>query len=104
LLIRLASHNTRLIYVALLALAGWLSFGASVGMDLVNQTGLTEGVLVRNEVVVRKGNGEGYEPQYSQPLHEGVEFTVIEQRGGWLEIELPDGGRGWVRQQDAELF
>ncbi len=104
LLIRLAPRSPALGYAVLICLAGWLSFGVSVGVDLYSQRRLTEGVLVRNQVVVRKGNGEGYEPQYKQPLHEGVEFTVVEQRRGWIEIELRDGSRGWVRQRDVELF
>jgi len=53
---------------------------------------------------VRKGNGEGYAPQFEQPLHEGVEFTILEQRGGWMHIELTDGNSGWVRQREVELF
>jgi SH3-like domain-containing protein len=55
-------------------------------------------------VVVRKGNGEGYDPQFEQPLHDGIEFRVIEQRGGWLRIELADGNQGWVRSREVELF
>ena len=76
----------------------------SVAIELPSQSGLTEGVLVTNDVVVRKGNGEGYGPQFEQPLHEGVEFKVTELRDGWIHIELADGNQGWVREHELELF
>lgn len=58
-----------------------------------------EGVVVSDEVVVRKGNGEGYEPMYAEPLHEGTEFVIRDRRPGWLEIELVDGAHGWVPER-----
>jgi SH3-like domain-containing protein len=76
----------------------------SVSIDLPSGSGSVEGVLVANDVVVRKGNGEGYDPKFRQPLHEGVEFKVIERRGGWLRIELADGNQGWVRVREVELL
>ena len=91
-------------YALLVCLAFWVLQGASVAIDLRSQNRPSEGVLVANDVVVRKGNGEGYDPQFDQPLHEGVEFRVIEQRGGWLRIELADGNQGWVRNREVELF
>ena len=62
------------------------------------------GVLVVEEAVVRKGNGEGFEPQFEQPLHEGVEFRVLDARGDWLQIELPDEKTGWIRADQASLI
>jgi hypothetical protein len=77
--------------------------GISVGNDLWLGEDRPAGVLMSDEVVLRKGNGEGYEPRFEQPLHEGVEFELIEQRGSWLNIELSDGSTGWVRAAQAEL-
>lgn len=91
-------------YSVLVCLVLWVLLGASVAIHLRTQSRPTEGVLVTNDVVVRKGNGEGYDPQFRQPLHEGVEFRVIEQRDGWLRIELADGNQGWVRSREVELF
>lgn len=89
---------------ALVCLVFWVSLGASAAMDLPAQDATTEGVLVANDVVVRKGNGEGYDPRFQQPLHEGVEFKLLERRGGWIHMELADGNRGWVREGEVELF
>ena len=61
-------------------------------------------VLVGDDVIVRKGDGEGYDRQFKQPLHEGVEFVVLEIRGGWIHIKLPDENRGWIQRRNAVLF
>ncbi len=53
---------------------------------------------------MRKGNGEGFEPQFEQPLYEGVEFAVIERRNEWIHIRLPDNKAGWIRRRKAELI
>ena len=82
----------------------WIALGVSVAADTFGPDDPREGVVIVDDVVVRKGNSEGFEPQFSQPLHQGVEFRVIEQRPGWLSIELPDGKTGWIRAADAGLI
>ena len=62
------------------------------------------GVIVAAEVVVRKGNGESYAPQFPQPLHAGTEFAVLEERGPWLAIQLDNGTSGWIRRESASLL
>jgi tetratricopeptide (TPR) repeat protein len=96
--------RAKLGYAALACLALWVVLAISVAMEWPSHHGLTEGVLVTSDVVVRKGNGEGYRPQFAQPLHEGVEFKVAERRGDWIRIQLADGNEGWVRERDVELF
>ncbi|MBU0618348.1 MAG: tetratricopeptide repeat protein [Planctomycetes bacterium] len=96
--------RARIRAAALVCLALWVVLLVSVATDLPSQSGLTEGVLVADEVVVRKGNGEAYRPQFEEPLHEGVEFKMSELRGDWIHIELADGSQGWVRAHEAELF
>lgn len=62
------------------------------------------GVIVAEEVVVRKGNGESYTPQLPQPLHAGTEFVVLEERGSWFAIRLDNGISGWIRRDSATLL
>lgn len=79
----------------------WVLSGVSVAADLYGIGDERAGVLIADDVVVRKGNGHGFEPVFEQPLHAGVEFTVRSQRGEWLEISLPNGALGWVESEKA---
>lgn len=105
LLIARAFFPRRGLVYALVPLAVvWAVLGVSVYYDTAASAAHREGVILANEVVARKGNGEGFEPQFNEKLHAGVEFKLLEQRGRWLHIELPDGKRGWIRADDAELI
>ena len=61
------------------------------------------GVVISPEVVARKGNSETYEPSFKEPLHSGTEFTLIEDRGSWYQIELADARTCWVHSKDIAL-
>ena len=43
------------------------------------------------DVAAYKGPGTGYQRKFEQPLQPGVEFTLRGRRGGWWNVELPDG-------------
>jgi len=82
----------------------WLVLGSYVVYENLTHAESTEGVITADDVTVRKGNGEGFEPQFEQPLHQGVEFSVIEQRKDWIHIRLPDNNSGWIRLNKVELI
>lgn len=77
-------------------------FGGSLLADEALRRMNPKAVLVEQGVVLRKGNGDGFEPAFAESLGPGVECTVLEERPGWLRVELPDGRTGWVRQSQAE--
>jgi len=79
------------------ALAALLS--ATVAADLVRRTTL-EAAVVREPTMLRKGNGDGFEPVLGEELPEGTECIVHESRPGWTEVTLGDGTRGWLRDGD----
>lgn len=81
-----------------------IACGSSLAAGICSAGSATEGVVVQGEVIVRKGNGQGFAPQFEQPIHEGVEFRLLEARGGWLSIELPDGKSGWIPADAAGLI
>lgn len=62
------------------------------------------GVLTSPETTARKGDGQAYSPSFSEPLHGGLPFTLVEKRGEWLHIELRDGRRCWVPTDSAEMI
>jgi hypothetical protein len=81
-----------------------LVFAGSTLLTHYQHTSTRAGVIVAEEVVVRKGNGESYAPQLPQPLHAGTEFEVLEERGSWLAIQLENGTSGWIRRESASLL
>ena len=62
------------------------------------------GVLLSAETTARKGDGQTYSPSFSEPLHAGLLFSLVEKRGEWLYIELADGRRCWVTADSAEMI
>ena len=104
LMIRPLFRQAGLPLIALLLAVGWLTLGASTAVQWSIESRTAAGVIVADEVVVRKGNSANYEPQVKQLLYEGVEFTLLEMRSGWLRIELPDGSTGWIRADQADLI
>lgn len=75
--------------------------GVTVAVDLAEQHDDTRGVVLTDGVVVRKGNGDGFERAIEQPLSAGVEFRVVEQRPGWVLVRLGDGLGGWIPERSV---
>ena len=61
------------------------------------------GVVLGQQVIARKGDGNSYEPSFKDPLHAGTEFTLMESRPDWLQIQLPDGRQCWIPAKSAGL-
>jgi tetratricopeptide (TPR) repeat protein len=79
-------------------------FAGSVLVVHVQYATGRNGVVVAPEAAVRKGNGQSYALQFPRPLHSGAEFTVLEERGAWLQIQLANGATGWIRRAHAALW
>jgi tetratricopeptide (TPR) repeat protein len=78
----------------------WLSLllslvlGASAGMKASESLRNTGGVLLEQEVPVRAGFSRNDTTLFV--LHEGAEFTILDEEQGWWKIALADGKKGWV--------
>jgi hypothetical protein len=83
-------------------LGGWVLFGGTLLADAALAATRPRAVLLEAGTTLRKGNGDGFEPAFVETLGPGVECTVLEERPGWLRLELPDGRSGWVRSNQAE--
>ena len=81
---------------AVCGLVALAMLGSCVAASLPSVT-WREGVVTAREVVARKGDGASYAPSFRTPLHEGVEFRLLERRPEWLRIQLPDGRTCWVQ-------
>jgi len=86
------------------ALVLFVLSAVSTAWDWYRIEHVQHGVVIAKETIARRGNSESYEPAYTQPLTNGVEFTVREQRGDWLLMELPDAGEGWIPARDAVIY
>ncbi len=84
-----------------LGLTAALFFG-SILYDAAIGEKQRHGVVTAPDVVARKGDGETYEPSFTDPLHAGAEVRLIEQRTDWRQVELPDGRRCWLPARDIE--
>lgn len=62
-----------------------------------------DGVIIAEEVIARKGDADTYQSSFTEPLHAGTEFGLIESRPGWWHIELDNGARGWIPSSGGEL-
>lgn len=80
-----------------------LLVGGSVAYELTAGA-KAQGVLVSQEVVARKGDGAAYNPSFEAPLHAGLVFSLLEDRGDWLHVELENGQNCWVPRGSAELL
>ena len=81
---------------ALAALLVTLALVLSAVYDWYRFTHVKHGVIVREQVVARKGDGESYEAAFTEPLAEATEFVVADQRSGWVLLRLGGGQEGWV--------
>jgi hypothetical protein len=56
-------------------------------------------VIVRDGVLLRRGNGMVFPPRYETPINRGVEARLRYERGGWVQIELSGGEIGWLPRE-----
>lgn len=101
---RLERESTTVIWrsVIMLALATGILSAGTLAVDRLLPEGGTAGVLTRSDVTLRTGNGLSFESAIDEPLSEGVEFGILDQRPGWWRIRLPDGTNGWIESTDGE--
>ncbi len=104
LLIRLFTLHRPALIGALLSLIVAASLGISVGVESWSQRRTPEGVVTEMDVVAFQGPGTGYKRKFVEPLQPGLEFTRLQRRGDWQQIQLPDAQTGWIRIDQAELI
>lgn len=86
-----------------------LAAGTSVGWETWERQHERQGVIIADAAILRKGNGEGYQPQLERPLPQGVELRILEDRSDakknlWYHVELHDGKDGWIRADQTEII
>jgi len=84
-----------------LASAIWLALLASLAFDPSRVAG-SEGVVVAREVLARAADSINAPSRFGEPLPSGTELRILEDRGGWLQIELYNGRNAWVASSAVE--
>ena len=62
-----------------------------------------EGVIVEN-ATARQGDSESYAPSFETPLHQGTEFTILEERPNWIQVRLSDDRECWLPTKSIETI
>jgi tetratricopeptide (TPR) repeat protein len=91
-------------WLALVSLVVTIVLAGSAAYNWYRFEYVEHGVLVRDDVIARKGNADSYATAFQNPLPEGTEFQVVEHRGDWLLIRLRGSQEGWVKRDTAVLF
>jgi tetratricopeptide (TPR) repeat protein len=102
--IYLLTRRSWLRYVVIGSALMSLLLGGSMGIEAYEESNVRSGVVLEHEVVGRKGDSTTFEPTFKEPLHMGAEFKLVEERKGWLHIELADGRRCWIPESAAGII
>lgn len=81
----------------------FVCFAGSTAADIFGIGHTQSGVILAKSVVARQGNGENYPESFSEPLHAGTEFEVLEERVHWAHIRLHNGDDAWIPLSSFEL-
>ncbi len=71
-----------------------ISLGVSTGIKYHETIYNTGGVILAREAPVRAGFSKKDTTLFV--LHEGAEFSMLDEEKGWSKIALPDGKKGWL--------
>lgn len=83
--------------------AAALLAGATLVADVVDDRAAPGAVLLVDDAVLRRGNGDGFDPAIAERLGQGVEMRLLERRPGWYHVRLSDGAEGWFRDDQVAI-
>jgi len=53
-------------------------------------------LVLTDDAMLRKGNAAAFPPRVEPALPKGTEVRELIRRGGWVQVQLPNGAIGWV--------
>ena len=83
---------------AVVGLLGLLVVAAAGITIAVDQPG--PALVLAADEVLRAGNGHSFPARIDTPLPRGAEVRELGRRGGWVQVALPGGAVGWVREPE----
>ena len=88
-------------YLGIASLGLWLALLASNSLD-PNARASGEGVIVVPETPGRAADSINAPLRFGENLPSGAEIRILEDRGGWLHIELHNGRDAWISESAVE--
>jgi tetratricopeptide (TPR) repeat protein len=88
-------------YAAAAPAAVWLVLQISVALDPARDAD-RQAVVVVPEVSARAADSINAPRRFSEPLPDGTELEILEDRGGWLHIQLHNGRDAWLMTSAVE--
>jgi hypothetical protein len=101
--VRLFTKRSVLRWGLIMAVVLNVMIGGSLIAETISMYRNVPGVIIDAEVVSRKGNNDNYAPSFTEPLHAGTEFDLLEKRENWFYIQLPDSRACWVPSNSVDL-
>ena len=96
--------NTTLVVTSVICSIILFCFFISLVIETKIQANKICGIITATQVIARQGDGQNYPESFKDPLHEGTEFDLLEQRPDWLHIKLSDNSDTWIPKTSAELI
>lgn len=90
-----AAGRVAAVALSVLAFCGLLAFSPSLWLRVRDQETARRAVVLEPVAELYSGPGEKYELLFR--AHEGTVFDIVERRGEWLSVKLPDGKGGFIR-------
>lgn len=95
--LRLARRLPALTPAATIAFAAAALLTLALALEALNHDAAAQCVITAPEVTARRGPSDTiFEPVFDQPLREGVEAQILDQRAGWAHLRLASGAECWV--------
>ena len=79
----------------------WCGLLVSTALD-PTAAAKNDAVVVSREVVARSADSVHAPARFARPLPMGTEVEILEDRDGWLRIELANGREAWVRSSSVK--
>jgi hypothetical protein len=89
-------------YISLPLLILFVISSAFFASKLWHEHNIREAIIMVEKVEIVSAPDEGAKGLFS--LHEGVKVSIKQELPPWAEIALPDGKRGWVKQDSFEVL
>ncbi|HMN97129.1 MAG TPA: hypothetical protein PKC43_11640 [Phycisphaerales bacterium] len=99
----LALRLVRPVPLALIIVLGvaTLAGAATILLDRLEARPGRHAVLMVDNAVLRRGSGESFAPAITERPSQGLELRVVALRPGWVQVRLPDGAEGWMRDDQV---